>query len=918
MASENFYIYMGDVDTPEMTWTFVPATGEARQKAMKEDYTGETIMSFAYEPESGKAEPVRKGPLILEFGNGKAPESSIETARKVIADLWNRYDLSPQALKYWINGGYGCQVEIPAEVFGAGGGDPCLPLIYLSMIRLLDLWEGGSLYIVNPAVCAMGRGYLLAHPNIKLADGRHRIPVSPSEFFDLDVQDLIVLAENPRIDFCPSTSTPYASKGLTNIYDLALELLRFVKRPDNSLIGLESLLSCAFVRHCYLSRMDLPKHEHEIMLAVLAQLGPAGWELAHEFNRARPNYVMAETDHQLRHLKSQTKLISCESIRDVFSCGQECQVRSPADLWRMKKSEEASNAAKFVLRADGVYHISHGDKDDAGQKICSPMKVIGKMCSPDGDGWARLVTIQAPDGQWKEVSIYMRYLAGRGDNVWSLLLDNGLEVVPSSKINQLLMEYIMSGAPDDTPLLCLSQIGWHGDVYVLPDEQFGGTLKGKIHFQGDSVESLHICSGSLAEWSQNIGEYCRGNPLLVLLTSYALTGPLLKRFDMEGGGLHLYGSSSSGKTTCALVAGSVCGGGPRGFLRQWRATHNALENTATLHNDNFLILDEISQATGETASQVAYMLTNGQGKERLKADASRRKTYRWRLNFLSTGEMTINEKIEEGGKISSLTGQEVRVINLPIQGQEGQNAFQDFHGYPGGSALSEMLSANACQYYGTPLRAFLKNYCPDMASHDEALKSFMESFVAEHCPAESSGQVKRVARKLALIAAVGELAAAFGVLPYENGESTQAAAKWFNIWLVQRDSLGDQEIEKVLKRIQDHFARHAGHYCNLDISDNNRHHQHLGYCWKQGDLKMFLMITPEFELLTKGAHRQIILMEMDKRGWLAHTSQGKLMVTKSVNGRNQRGIIFIPSAWEGTPEKEPEKPKIEESNVFGF
>ena len=145
---------------------------------------------------------------------------------------------------------------------------------------------------------------------------------------------------------------------------------------------------------------------------------------------------------------------------------------------------------------------------------------------------------------------------------------------------------------------------------------------------------------------------------------------------------------------------------------------------------------------------------------------------------MSTGEMTINEKIEEGGKISSLANQEVRVINLPIQGQEGQNAFQDFHGLLGGNVFSEMLSRNACQYYGTPLRAFLKNYCPDMASHDEVLKSHMESFVAEHCPVESSGQVKRVAREFALIAAVGELAAIFGVLPYKKGESAQAATKF--------------------------------------------------------------------------------------------------------------------------------------------
>ena len=54
---------------------------------------------------------------------------------------------------------------------------------------------------------------------------------------------------------------------------------------------------------------------------------------------------------------------------------------------------------------------------------------------------------------------------------------------------------------------------------------------------------------------------------------------------------------------------------------------------------------------------------------------------------------------------------------------------------------------------------------------------------------------------------------------------------------------------------------------------------------------MCLMIKPELDLLTKDAHQQTILQEMDKRGWLAHNSQGKLMETKSVNGQNMRGIF---------------------------
>ena len=73
-------------------------------------------------------------------------------------------------------------------------------------------------------------------------------------------------------------------------------------------------------------------------------------------------------------------------------------------------------------------------------------------------------------------------------------------------------------------------------------------------------------------------------------------GLLLEPGGLEGGGLHFFGPSSCGKTIALKVAGSVCGGGGKhGYIRQWRATDNALEGTAAAHCDNLLCLDEIDR-----------------------------------------------------------------------------------------------------------------------------------------------------------------------------------------------------------------------------------------------------------------------------------------------------------------------------------
>ena len=63
----------------------------------------------------------------------------------------------------------------------------------------------------------------------------------------------------------------------------------------------------------------------------------------------------------------------------------------------------------------------------------------------------------------------------------------------------------------------------------------------------------------------------------------------------------------------------------------------------------------------------------------MRADASLRDPLTWRLNFLSTGELTINDKIEESGKQRAMAGQAVRIIDLPIDGGTGENMFANLH-----------------------------------------------------------------------------------------------------------------------------------------------------------------------------------------------------------------------------------------------
>jgi putative DNA primase/helicase len=130
-----------------------------------------------------------------------------------------------------------------------------------------------------------------------------------------------------------------------------------------------------------------------------------------------------------------------------------------------------------------------------------------------------------------------------------------------------------------------------------------------------------------------------------------------------------------GKSTALAVAGSVWGGGEHGgYVRPWRATANGLEGVALGYCDALLCLDELAQISARDAGEVAYMLANGAGKSRSARDGSVRPAARWRVLFLSSGEIGLADKVAGTGAGSALqpgsrfASSTFRPIRAPVSG----------------------------------------------------------------------------------------------------------------------------------------------------------------------------------------------------------------------------------------------------------
>lgn len=465
-------------------------------------------------------------------------------------------------------------------------------------------------------------------------------------------------------------------------------------------------------------------------------------------------------------------------------------------------------------RAPGVYWVDVVTDKESGVVIggadpvwiCSPLTIAALTRDPQSSEWGRLLVFPDNDGKEHRWAMPMRMLAGSGEELRAELLSEGLVIASHSSARRMVTDYIARERPNVTAR-CVARTGWHGDVFALPRGTFGDSEAEPVIFQTAAPDGVALGQGGTLEgWRDYVAAPCAGNSRLVLALSCAFAGPCIGLLNAEGGGVHLRGGSSTGKTTAAAVAASVYG--PPSFVRTWRQTDNALEGIAALHSDLLLILDEIGQLDPKHAGAVAYMLANGQGKGRSRRDGSPRAAATWRVMFLSTGEVGLSDLMTQAGS-KVRAGQEVRVIDLAADAGAGLGLFD---GTPDGvapGAFADNLRRAASMHYGKALPAFLRALVADTDKARNVLRSMRDALARDLAGDHADGQVRRVADRFALIAAAGELATVYGLTGWEPEEAERAIHRCFATWLAGRGTKGAAEPAAMLAQVRGFLEAHG-------------------------------------------------------------------------------------------------------------
>ncbi|UUC19760.1 DUF927 domain-containing protein [Pseudomonas asiatica] len=468
------------------------------------------------------------------------------------------------------------------------------------------------------------------------------------------------------------------------------------------------------------------------------------------------------------------------------------------------------------------------DRPITDEWIATPVTVAARTTNSDDGSEGRFLRLFTDSGP-KEWIIPMEVFGGSGEDARRTLF--GMGVIIALKKRGQFMEYLLDQRPAEV-FATTCRPGWHeSGAFVLPGRTIGSD---KVRYQASAKgQNLFSVRGSLDGWKTEVAAKCEGNPVLTLAIGCALAGPLLSLVGVLGGGVHLVGDSSSGKSLAQLIGSSVWGD-PGIFAASWDMTKGGLEIEASSRNDTMLPLDEIKRADPKRVQEMAYSLANGQGKGTMTRDREARGKLSWRLLALSSGERSLSEHAAISGNAAH-AGAELRMVDVNA-GTRTHRAFDELHGLEGADFHRQLTVAVGANH-GHIGPAFVEKL---LASDDRP--GLLEDFAGIRAQfVEDNAQAGRVADRFAVIALAGEMAIAYGLLPWTPGTALADCQLLYGEWL-SRVGGGNAEDRQILSGILDFIDKHGSSRFS-DVNDqtpDTKVFNRAGYWKVSGGKQLYL------------------------------------------------------------------------------
>lgn len=525
----------------------------------------------------------------------------------------------------------------------------------------------------------------------------------------------------------------------------------------------------------------------------------------------------------------------------------------------------------FEVSASGVFFVDSKDPRSPKRRVTSvPAWVSSINRSIDGGAWAICVQWMDRDAQVRTRSVDYASLLKRSDDLSDLAAD-GLLIMPGAV--QLFATFLsLCAARTDLPrfrtfhslgLHAWSRYGVPGLLhFILPNQCLVPSREALHEFElqesgqsevDDGAQTAYAnqalavpaldeefeevqylpqfqnnaaagykAAGTLEEWQAMIAPF-HDNNLFVFALSFAFASLLT---GAAGGDIviaHLYGQSSSGKTAALQAAMSVLGiaGDPqnpsRSNVERWNSTSNGIELLLACHSGMLAAVDELGSSVAAVIS--VYNAASGQGKTRMTDAGQRKRQLEWRLGILSSGEISMQEKVEESNKRRAKLGELIRALDIPIESMNGEGS----RVCEEQAVLVRNLKQSCGVLYGTAGPAFMQAVLDSFVT-EERLQNYLVSEIdaIQAALVENAKRRRkldpahvRALRRFALVAVAGALASESTVLPFSAEDIRRSIFAAAEAWLEALPLLS--EAEQAVESIRDHVISNFANILHYDV-----------------------------------------------------------------------------------------------------
>ena len=402
----------------------------------------------------------------------------------------------------------------------------------------------------------------------------------------------------------------------------------------------------------------------------------------HLISQNHPKYDPVKTEYKANQIKGP---YTCDTF-DSFAPGicQNCthkgKIKSPivlgheiakseeGDVIEYKTTNEEAPTMEFVVpklpsryfrgKTGGIYkHLKEDNEEGDGPAVALiyeyDLFVTKRMFDP-ALGETILIRRVLPRDGAKEFSVPLVDALSK-DELRKVVSFHG--VIAGTNQMALILDYLMQCAKElqvsqEVEMMRL-QFGWADDdeKFILGNREIGASY---VKYSPPSKATRDIAHalrpvGSLDEWKEIINVYdMPGFEPHAFAVFSAFGAPLIKFMGIKGGIINLINNKSgTGKSTILQVMNSVWGH-PDELMLQWKDTLNVKLHRMAVMCNLPLGVDEITKMSGDDFSDLAYSVTQGAPRRRMKASSNEERESQgfWATMMVATSNSSMTDKLE--------------------------------------------------------------------------------------------------------------------------------------------------------------------------------------------------------------------------------------------------------------------------------